>query len=178
MDHLRFLLPYQRKAERAIPRAVQGTIYLTGRGSIPLRYRHLDGFRATAAQDIHRDGFADYIAIERGKEIVGIADRLAAYCNQDIADEQAAFFCRPGFFQPQDQQALTLFALEGFARGLCDLTRLCAHTEIAALDRAMLCKRVCDSPGNFNRNGEGVAARETGCIESKHFTFGVDQWPA
>src|SRR3990170_1453625 len=157
MDHLRFLLPYPRKAERAIPRAVQGTIYLTGRGSIPLRYRHLDGFRATAAQDFHRDGFADCIAVERGKEIVGIADRLAAYCNQDIADEQAAFFCR---------------------RGLSDLNRLCAHPEIAALDRAMLCKRVCDSPGNFNWNGQRGAARETGCIESKHFTFGVDQWPA
>src|SRR3990170_3401684 len=84
MDHLRFLLPYPRKAERAIPRAVQGTIYLTGRGSIPLRYRHLDGFRATAAQDFHRDGFADCIAIERGKEIQSANPSRWKSCAADL----------------------------------------------------------------------------------------------
>jgi hypothetical protein len=58
-----------------------------GRGSLPLRYRHLDGFRATAAQDFRCNCFANRLAVKRREEIVGVANRLAADTNQDITDQ-------------------------------------------------------------------------------------------
>jgi len=51
----------------------------------------LKGFRLAAAQDFHGNVLTYYIAIERRKEIIGVADGLSVDRHDDIADQQTAF---------------------------------------------------------------------------------------
>src|SRR5690349_6684154 len=140
------------RAGHAIRREVPGKKHPTERGSLPLTYRHTESFRATAAQDLQGDGFANSICIERREKIIRIADSLATDCYQSIANQQAALFGRPTFLKPQNQQAMFLFALEGLAPSLRDLNRLRTDAEISSLDRAMGCQSLCNLPRNLDRD--------------------------
>ena len=140
------------KAERATRHATPVRGSLIGRESLPLPDRHADRVRLTAAQHFHRDGFAYRLTPKRREKIIGITYRLTTDCNQNIANQQAAFFGGTTFFEPQDQQTVLLLALESLARRLRDVDGLRTDAKISTFDRTMSCQCLRNLPGNPGRD--------------------------